>query len=202
VTTHAISPRVLCVIGSIARKSTTHAVTAAIATRLRALALEVDIFDPSFEPLPLFNPESSHDQPEFRGLKARVDLADVFVLCTPDYHGSMSSTTKNFLDHFWHEFAGRLFVPVVVSHEKGLTVIDQLRTVARQCYAWSLPYGISVAATNEVNDGDVIAPALVQRLEMLTADIQVYGTLLANQRLADLAGVRPGFLARRRSAAP
>jgi FMN reductase len=202
VTAGPIPPRVLCVVGSTARDSTTHAVIGAIASRLRALPLDVDVFDPSREPLPLFNPESSHGQPEFRGLKARVDVTDVFVLCTPDYHGSMSSTMKNFLDHFWHEFTGRLFVPVVVSHEKGLTVIDQLRTVARQCYAWTLPYGVSVAATNEVKDGEAVASALVQRLEMLVADIQVYGMLLATQRLADLAGTRPGFLARWRPTLP
>jgi len=37
---------------------------------------------------------------------------------------------KNFLDHFWREFAGKLFATIVASHEKGLTVTDQLRTVA------------------------------------------------------------------------
>src|SRR5260221_13108353 len=30
-----------------------------------------------------------------------------------------------------------LFATIVASHEKGLTVTDQLRTVARQCYARS-----------------------------------------------------------------
>ena len=33
-----------------------------------------------------------------------VKWADAFVLATPDYHGSMSGTMKNFLDFFWKEF--------------------------------------------------------------------------------------------------
>jgi len=99
----------------------------------------VDTLDFAKEPLALYNPDSSHDHPDYSALKARVDAADVVALGTPDYHGSMSSAMKNFLDHFWREFAGKLFVTVVASHEKGLTVTDQLRTVARQCYAWTLP---------------------------------------------------------------
>ena len=48
----------------------------------------------------------------------RVKAADVFVLGTPDYHGG-SGALKNFTDHFWKEFTGKLFVPIVASHEKA-----------------------------------------------------------------------------------
>jgi len=54
-----------------------------------------------------------------------IDRAGAYILGTPDYHGSISSALKNFLDHFWQEFAGKLFASVVASHEKGLTVTDQ-----------------------------------------------------------------------------
>ena len=190
--------QVLCVIGTSGRNSVTHAVVRDLVGRLRADGLEPDVFDPATEALALFNPELSHATPEFRALKERVDRADVFVLVTPDYHGSVSSTLKNFLDHFWQEFTGRLFVPVVISHEKGLTVIDQLRTVARQCYAWTLPYGVSVASQTDCKDGQMVGDAIRQRLDMLAADLRVYGTLLARQRAADLAGTAPGYLARLR----
>lgn len=189
---------VLCVVGTSGRNSVTHTVIVEIARQLRSLGMDTEVFDPSEDPLPLFNPESSHGSAEFRALKARVDRADVFVLGTPDYHGSVSSTLKNFLDHFWREFSGRLFAHVVVSHETGLTVIDQLRTVARQCYAWTLPYGISVSAEADVTNGQIINEVLLKRLEMLVHDVRVYGTLLALTRDADLAGTAPGFLARLR----
>jgi FMN reductase len=105
---------------------------------------------------------------------------------------------KNFLDHFWHEFAGKLFATMVASHEKGLTVTDQLRTVARQCYAWSLPYGVSFADNQDVKDGEIVSDAFKKRLEMLTRDVRVYGEILAKQRRSDLQGKDPGFLARHR----
>ena len=70
--------------------------------------------------------------------------ADSIILSSPDYHGSMSGAIKNFLDYFWEEFAGKTFGYIVASHEKGLTVADQMRTAIRQCYVWSVPYNISI----------------------------------------------------------
>lgn len=191
---------VLCIVGTSAAGSATHAVIGNIAQGLRALGDEVDVFDPNKEPLPLFNPQSSYALPVFVSLKDRVDRADSYVFGTPDYHGSISSTLKNFLDHFWQEFAGKLFAQVVCSHEKGLTVIDQLRTVARQCYAWSLPYGVSFSSPGEVKEGKVITEALERRIEMLVYDLHVYGTVLCRQREIDLAATSPTFLAAARPA--
>jgi FMN reductase len=127
-----------------------------------------------------------------------VEAADVYILGTPDYHGSVSGAMKNFLDHFWHEFAGKLFGTVVASHEKGLTATDQLRTIARQCYAWTLPYGVSLAEKVDVKDGHVTSETLRQRLEMMARDLRVYGQLLAVQRRSDLVGSDPGFMAKHR----
>lgn len=178
--------------------SVTRTVTRHVAAELTARGCTVDLLDLLEEPLALYNPELAYQAHSFPELKARVEKADVYVLGTPDYHGSISSTLKNFLDHFWHEFAGKLFASIVASHEKGLTVTDQLRTVARQCYAWSLPYGVACVDREEVKDGEVISSAVRHRLEMFVRDVAVYGRLLAQQRHADLAGTDPGLMARHR----
>ena len=161
---------VLAVVGSLNRTSSTRAVVAHVARQLKASSVAIDVLDLLEEPLALFNPDSSHEAETFAALQARVQMADVYILGTPDYHGSISSAMKNFLDHFWREFAGKLFATIVASHEKGLTVTDQLRTVARQCYAWSLPYGVSFADEVDVKDGKIISDSLQTRLDMLTRD--------------------------------
>jgi len=189
---------ILVVVGSPARKSSTRIVLKEVANDLTAAGCEVDILDFQKEPLPLFTPETSYQADVYAGLKSRVEKAEVLLLGTPDYHGCMSSTLKNFLDHFWKEYAGKLFATIVASHEKGLTVTDQLRTVARQCYAWSLPYGVSFLDNEDLRDGRVSSESLRQRLEMLVRDVQIYGRLLSRQRQADLAGSGPGFMARHR----
>ena len=189
---------VLAVVGSLQRASVTRVVVRQVAQQLQAAGCTVDVLDFETEPLALYNPDTAHDSPGYTELQARVHRADVIVLGSPDYHGCISGALKNFLDHFWNEFAGKLFVTIVASHEKGLTVTDQLRTVARQCYAWTLPYGIAFTEDIDVKDGQIVSDALNQRLEMLIRDLCVYGDLLARQRRADLAGTEPGFLARHR----
>lgn len=188
----------MAVVGSLNKNSVTRTVVQYAAERLREKGCEVDTFDFQHEALALFNPETAYSSELYAPLRLRVDRVDAFILGTPDYHGCISSALKNFLDHFWQEFAGKLFATIVASYDKGLTVTDQLRTVARQCYAWSLPYGVSFADKEDIKDGTIVSDNLRNRLEMMVRDVQVYGSLLAEQRRADLIGSDPGFLARHR----
>src|SRR5206468_1829358 len=190
--------QVLAVAGSLHRTSVTRAVVLQVAEGLKAEGCLVDVLDFESEPLPLYNPDTASETPGFDAWQSRVERADAYVLGTPDYHGSISGALKNFLDHFWREFAGKLFATIVASHEKGLTVTDQLRTVARQCYAWSLPYGIAFAEKIDVHENKIVSDSLKQRLEMMVRDVRVYGGLIARQRRADLGGKDSGFLARHR----
>ena len=189
---------VLAVVGSLKQRSVTRVAIHHVAEALSKRGCSVDVLDLQKESLPVYNPDSSQQLSEYAPLQARVDRADVILLGTPDYHGSISSAIKNFLDYFWLEFAGKLFATIVASHEKGLTATDQLRTVARQCYAWSLPYGISFAENIDVKEDRIVSDGLRNRLAMLVRDIHVYGELLAKQRRTDLTCTEGCFMARHR----
>ena len=190
--------KVMAVVGSLHEKSVTKVAINHVAEGLREAGCEVDLLDLAEEKLPLVNTDSTFSADYYGPLKRRVKAADVFILGTPDYHGSVSGALKNFTDHFWKEFTGKLFAPIVASNEKGLTVHDQLRTIARQCYAWSLPYAVSFEEKKDVVDGKVTSDQFKGRLSMMTRDISVYGRILASQRLADLAGEDPTFMAQLR----
>lgn len=141
--------------------------------------------------LPLYNPtletNESVDNNSIQIASDAVKWADAFILASPDYHGSMSGTVKNFLDYFWEEFAGKTFGYVCSSHEKGLTVMDQMRTAVRQCYGWSLPYGVSINGEQDFNSkGEIINAILSRRLIMLARDLSVYGKLIRQQFQKDL----------------
>lgn len=116
-----------------------------------------------------------------------VKNADAFVLATPDYHGSMSGSMKNFLDYFGSEFSGKLFGYICASHEKGLTAMDQMRTAIRQCSGWSMPYGVSINGGEDFDeDKNIINEQLSSKLAMLARDLSVYGKLIREQFITDL----------------
>src|ERR671916_175118 len=136
------------------------------------------------------------------GLKTALKWADALILASPDYHGSMSGTVKNFLDYFWEEFAGKTFGYIVASHEKGLTVADQMRTAIRQCYGWSMPYNISINGEKDFDSkGTLVNSTLAKRLKMLARDLVIYGTLIRKQFLSDVADhkISDSFASRYRS---
>ena len=136
--------------------------------------------------LPLYRPDrESHSQYEQR-ISADMDWADAVVLASPDYHGSMSGAVKNFLDYVWEECSGKLFGYICSSHEKGLTVMEQMRTAVRQCYGWSLPYGVSTDGRVDFDAGGKLKNERVElRLKMMARDLVVYGPLLRRQFLSD-----------------
>ena len=116
-----------------------------VLTTAREHRAETRMLELSAIDLPTYNPDKEDmDHEGLRLATEAVNWADAFLLASPDYHGSMSGAMKNFLDFYWSEFAGKLFGYACASHEKGLTVMEQMRTSVRQCYGWSLPYGVSV----------------------------------------------------------
>lgn len=151
---------------------------------------QTQILDLRETKLPLYNPTVGPGEPVDNNIQTAsrvVKWADALILASPDYHGSMSGTVKNFLDYFWEEFAGKTFGYLCTSHEKGLTVMDQMRTAVRQCYGWSMPYGISVNGEQDFNTkGEIINVTLSRRLTMLARDLSVYGKLIREQFQKDL----------------
>jgi len=135
--------------------------------------------------MPLYDPNAPASK-EVEVVAKAVSWADAFIIASPDYHGSMSGALKNFLDHFYEEFAGKIFGFIVASHEKGLTVMDQMRTAVRQCYGWSIPYGVSVNGPQDFTGGELVNARLSKRMQMMARDLVVYGRLLNSQFLRDL----------------
>ena len=183
--------RIMGVTGSLRQNSnSTRVLSTLLEIAANKFSADVRLLNLRETKLPLYNPSTSSDDSLYGNIKTitqSVEWADVFVLASPDYHGSMSGTMKNFLDHFWEEFAGKTFGYLCTSHEKGLTVMDQMRTAVRQCYGWSMPYGVSINSGEDLNsNGEIVNTQLSKRLNMLARDLVVYGRLIRNQFKKDL----------------
>jgi NAD(P)H-dependent FMN reductase len=155
---------------------------------------DVRLLELSITVLPLYDP-SAPPSKEVEYADEAIAWADAFILASPDYHGSTSGALKNFLDHFYEEFAGKLFGYIVASHEKGLTVMDQMRTAVRQCYGWSMPYGVSINGPQDFSGHETVNARLSSRLQMMTRDLVVYGKIIRDQFMRDFGSNEPDTFA-------
>ena|ERR1700687_1508658 len=175
-------------VGSSLRESASSTTALSIALDFaKKQGAEIRLLDLKQTKLPLYDPTANHSISEVKKVQDDVNWSDALILSTPDYHGSMSGAMKNFLDYFWAEFAGKTFGYICASHEKGLTAMDQMRTAVRQCYGWSIPYGVSVNDSDDFIDGKITSK-LESRLDMLARDLVVYGILIRQQFVTDLNG--------------
>jgi FMN reductase len=183
--------KILGISGSMRESSNSLRVVNLVLASAAARGAQTRALDLHETDLPMFRHHGA--QPAHSGREQAdeaVNWAEAFFLVTPDYHGTMSGAMKNFLDHYWSEFAGKLFAYGCVSHEKGLTVMDQMRTVIRQCYGWSMPYGLSINAREDFDESGAVAnQAFEKRLQMLARDLTVYGALLQTQFQHDIQDV-------------
>jgi len=186
--------RVLGVAGSIRQGSySTRALKIALEYAKKQGA-EVRLLDLNTVVLPLYDPSAPASK-EVEHTTEAIAWADAFILASPDYHGSISGTLKNFLDYFYEEFAGKVFGYIVASHEKGLTVMEQMRTAVRQCYGWSMPYGVSINGPQDFIGDEIRNTRLSNRLHMMARDLVVYGKLLRNQFIRDFGSTEPDTFA-------
>ena len=155
---------------------------------------EVRLVDLNTVVLPLYDPSAPASK-EVEHTTEAIAWADAVILASPDYHGSMSGALKNFLDYFYEEFAGKVFGYIVASHEKGLTVMEQMRTAVRQCYGWSLPYGVSINGPQDFTGDEIRNTRLSNRLRMMARDLVVYGRLLRDQFIRDFGSTEPDTFA-------
>ena len=181
--------------GSYSLRALTHVLQAAAAR-----GAETSVLDLRLARLPMYSPDAppTDEAGHVRRATEAVGWADAFVLASPDYHGSMSGAIKNFLDYHWEEFTGKLFGYLCASHEKGLTVMDQMRTAVRQCYGWSMPYGVSVHGEHDFDTtGKLTNARLERRLQMLGRDVVIYGGMIREQFVRDLHTDDPDTFAAR-----
>ena len=190
--------KILGVSGSMRADSNSARALRVVLAAAEARGAETRLLDLHALDLPMYRPDDEAEAASVAGAAEAVNWAGAFVLASPDYHGSMSGAMKNFLDYFWTEFAGKVFGYLCASHEKGLTVMDQMRTAVRQCYGWSLPYGVAIHGDEDFDaEGNVSRPAVERRLRMLARDTVVYGSLIGEQFARDLAADEPHTFAAR-----
>lgn len=106
----------------------------------------LDLGDPELD-VPLYRPDRDvADAGDVADLLGRVRVADGVVLGTPVYHGSYSSTFRNFHDYCSYDEYEDTVVGLCCIAGGGTiaTTLDHLRDTVRGVHGWAMPHQVGV----------------------------------------------------------
>jgi NAD(P)H-dependent FMN reductase len=187
------TPLVVGVVGSRRDGSyTLEGVRRALATA-EAAGAETDRIDLGDVDLPLYHPDrSAADSGEAAALLKRVRRADAVVVGSPVYHGSYSSTFRNFhdycgFDEYEDTVAGVL---VVAGGGTVASTMDHLRVTLRGVHAEVIPGQVGVRNASDVfdADGQVTDPDIADRIDGVAEDVVAAAMLLKAASATSAAG--------------
>ena len=165
--------RVMGICGSLEKNNRT---MTALKTALRGAAdagADTDVIDLRTLALPILGSPFTHptSDADVQKLKLAIRGADAILLCSPEYHGSMSGALKNALDWTgFEEFEGKMTGLIgIAGGAMGATeTLTHLRAVCRQLHAWVIPEQVSIANSKAMLDGEKVNdPAIEERLRNL-----------------------------------
>ena len=118
-------------------------------------------------------------------LVASVQEADVVLIGSPGYHGSMSGSVKNALDYLEDLAVGEPAyldgkvvgcVATAAGWQGAVNTLGALRTVAQALRGWCTPYGIALNVTDGYLDADgALRPdRLAPQVDILATQIRQF----------------------------
>jgi NAD(P)H-dependent FMN reductase len=154
--------------GSYTRKSLRIVLDAA-----REAGAETDLIDLGAVDLPLYHPDED-EQGESARLTRLVREADGVVLGSPVYHGSYSSTFRNFHDYCSKDEYEDTAVGLVATAGGGSygATLEHMRSTVRGVHGHVVPEQVGVRGAYDVYEGDELTDEGVRRrLESLAESV-------------------------------
>ena len=178
-----MTTRALMICGSLQARSANRAALDVIEARLRHLdGVEVDEYR-TLDQIPAFNPDDNDDPgPVVTDFRARLGAADVVIIASPEYAGSMAGALKNALD--WIVGSGELYARPVAIASAGTSGGEHARHHLIRSLTWQ---GAHVVA-----DVGIAAPRTLADADGRYTDV---ATIAALEELADTAIAAPHLAA-------
>jgi NAD(P)H-dependent FMN reductase len=148
--------RIVTVSGSRSADSTTRAALAVALDAAADAGAETDLIDLGAVDLPLYHPDEDAPSESDR-LTRLVREADGVLAGTPVYHGSYSSTFKNFHDFCGSDEYENTAVGLLATAGGGSYggTLEHLRSTFRTVHAWTVPHEVGIqGASRHVETGE------------------------------------------------
>ena len=155
--------RVAVILGSVRTDNYTAKAAALVVDELRSRGVHVDVIDPADMELP---PPGTGTTPDAERMQEIVRDASALVLCTPEYHGGLSSVMKLVIENmgFPSAMAGKpvALLGVAAGRIGAIKSLEMLRSICSHVGCMVLPGPVSVANVQKEFDahGNAVDPAV------------------------------------------
>ncbi|MCB1052788.1 MAG: NAD(P)H-dependent oxidoreductase [Acidobacteria bacterium] len=166
--THKV--RIVAISGSLRAKSFSRMAVLTALEGARQLGAETEYLDLRDVRVACDGNEEDRGYPDsVYTLREAVKSAHGVLLCTPEYHGSVSGVLKNALDLMgFREFSGKIIGLLGVSAGAlgGIDALNTLRSVGRALHAWVAPQQAAIPFCGRAFDenGQIIDPKMRERV--------------------------------------
>ena len=159
---------VLIITGGYGLDGSTGIVAKAIVTRMKSKGVECNIFRNDTTSLPLVGAPGCWDSDSVSEYRCKVESSEGFILITPEYHGTMSSTMKLQLDWLGKDqVAGKPFALVsMLGGVSNTSSLNHMRHVVRWLGGWCTPEQVAIpGGRSHLSENDLVDENLSERLD-------------------------------------
>ena len=147
--------RIAVLLGSVRPDNYTRRAAALVVDELQNRGVHVDVVDPAGMELPLPGTGTS---PDVEAMQQTVRDATALVMCTPEYHGGLSSVIKLMIENmgFPSAMSGKpvALLGVAAGRIGAIKSLEMLRSICSHVGCLVLPMPVSVANVQSVFDAD------------------------------------------------
>jgi NAD(P)H-dependent FMN reductase len=147
--------RIAVILGSVRPGNYTEKAAALVVDELRSRGIHVDVIDPAGMELPLPGTGTS---PDVERMQDIVRRATGLVLCTPEYHGGLSSVMKLMIENmgFPSAMSGKsvALLGVAAGRIGAIKSLEMLSSICSHVGCLVLPGPVSVANVQKIFDAD------------------------------------------------
>jgi FMN reductase len=161
---------VLVISGGYGLDGSTGIVAQTIVARTKSKGMDCDVFRNDITTLPLIGSPGCWDSESVSEYRSMAESSEGFILITPEYHGTMSSTMKLQLDWLGKDqVGGKPFALVsMLGGVSNTSSLNHMRHVVRWLGGWCTPEQVAIpGGRTHLSDDDLVEEGLSERLDVV-----------------------------------
>ena len=143
---------------------------------------EIFFWDCNEKPLPFVGEDGCWNNPHVKEFQELAASCDAYLVCSPEYHGTMSGVMKNTFDWLYDKHIGGKAVGLMctLGGMQNSNTLNHMRIMLRWLHAWPVPEQLAVGHVKEAfdEDGNLTQKDTKDRLQALVTSVLDTATML------------------------